>query len=97
MEVAMKKQVRARVIVSGRVQGVFFRLETKAVADAQGVSGWVKNNVDGTVEAVFEGDEPSVVNVVEWCRHGPPPARVSNLDVVWEGYVGKYRGFAVRY
>ena len=93
----MKKQVRARTIVSGRVQGVFFRLETKYAADRHGVCGWVKNKSDGTVEAVFEGREEDVAKVLEWCRQGPPAARVSGVDVAWENFSGEYSEFEVRY
>lgn len=74
--------VRAHVFVSGRVQGVFFRSETKCEAKRRGVTGWVRNLPDGRVEAVFEGEEKSVKELIEFCKRGPPGARVSNVEVI---------------
>jgi len=71
----MKEKIRVHVIISGRVQGVFFRMETSRAAERIGVSGWVRNNSDGTVEAEFEGEKQNVVSMLEWCRKGPPPCR----------------------
>jgi acylphosphatase len=87
--------VRRRVVVSGRVQGVWFRESCREQASLQGVSGWVRNRADGGVEAVFEGPEPAVDRLVEWCRHGPRRARVERFEVHDERLVGE-RGFAVR-
>ena len=89
-------QSRARVIAAGRVQGVFFRAETRRAASSLGVSGWVRNARDGTVEVVFEGDRERVEEAVEWCRRGPPGAVVESLDVKWEEPAGE-RGFEIRY
>jgi acylphosphatase len=89
--------VRAHVFVSGRVQGVFFRSETKYEAKRRGVTGWVRNLPDGRVEAVFEGEEKSVKELIEFCKRGPPGARVSNVEVIWENYTGKFRDFEIRY
>ncbi len=72
--------VRRRVIVSGRVQGVFFRDGCRRQALEAGVSGHVANRRDGGVEAVFEGDERAVARMVDWCRHGPPRARVDAVE-----------------
>ena len=93
----MEKKVRAHAVISGRVQGVFFRLETKHAADGFGVLGWVRNKRDGTVEAVFEGPEKSVMSILEWCKKGPPVARVTNVDVTWEDYKGDFSSFDVTY
>jgi acylphosphatase len=76
--------VRAHVVVSGRVQGVFFRAETRDRATSLGVAGWVRNTPGGTVEAVFEGDRRRVESMVEWMRRGPPLARVDDVQVAWE-------------
>jgi len=76
--------VRAHVRVSGRVQGVGFRYSTQHVAREAGLGGWVRNLRGGGVEAVFEGEQADVDRVVEWCRHGPPGARVENVDLEWE-------------
>jgi acylphosphatase len=70
-------QVRAHVIITGRVQGVFFRANTVRAAERCGVSGWVRNRRDGTVEAVFEGEKTAVEKILQWCRHGDPPAAVN--------------------
>ena len=71
-------------MVSGRVQGVFFRSETRQRADSLGLAGWVRNNTDGSVEAVFEGECERVESMVEWCRRGPSSAHVEDVDVTWE-------------
>jgi acylphosphatase len=76
--------VRARVVVSGRVQGVFFRAETRDRARSLGVACSVRNNPDGTVEAVFEGERDRVDSMVEWCRRGPALAQVEDVRVDWE-------------
>jgi acylphosphatase len=86
-------KVRAHVFVSGRVQGVFFRSETRLQARKLEVTGWVRNLADGRVEAVFEGDETNVKQLVDFCRRGPPGARVTNVNVVWETYVGEFDSF----
>ena len=70
-----------RIVVSGRVQGVFFRDSMRRAAETRGVAGWVRNRSDGTVEAHLEGDEDAVGSVVEWARSGPSRAEVSAVDV----------------
>jgi acylphosphatase len=90
-------QVRAHVFVSGRVQGVFFRDETQEAAVRQGVTGWVRNLPDGRVEAVFEGEKDKVDMLVEFCRVGPPGARVTHVEVSLEDYTGEFRDFQLRY
>jgi len=90
-------KVRAHVFISGMVQGVFFRSETRDEAKKLGVKGWVRNLSDGRVEAVFEGEEKSVKELVEFCRRGPPGARVTGVDIIWENYTGEFRNFEVRY
>jgi acylphosphatase len=72
---------RRHVKVHGRVQGVFFRDSTRREAERAGVAGWVRNCADGTVEAVFEGDEDAVARMVEWVREGPGHADVDRVDV----------------
>lgn len=74
-------QIRRRVIISGRVQGVGFRQATRDEAQRHRIAGWVRNLRDGRVEAVLEGPPGEVVAMVEWCRHGPPMARVVGLEV----------------
>ena len=75
---------RVRVLASGRVQGVFFRASCAERAAALGLSGWIRNVANGDVEAVFEGTDAAVEQIVRWCREGPPLARVDRIDVVDE-------------
>ncbi|MCA1830898.1 MAG: acylphosphatase [Actinobacteria bacterium] len=76
--------LRARVLVSGRVQGVFFRAAARAQASAAGVAGSATNLPDGRVEAVFQGPREAVERMIDWCRQGPPAARVDSIDISWE-------------
>jgi acylphosphatase len=91
------EKTRARVIVKGRVQGVFFRYSTREMANKLGVFGWVKNRWDGSVEAVFEGDRDRVEEMIEWCRKGPPGAHVQRVDSEWEEYLGEFDQFSIAY
>ena len=84
------------MFVSGRVQGVFFRSETKHKADSYGVKGWIRNLPDLRVEAVFEGEEEAIKALVEFCKRGSPWARVKNLELACETYTGKFEGFTIR-
>ncbi len=93
----MEKQVRAHVIISGRVQGVFFRVETKRAAERFGVLGWVRNRPDGTVEAVFEGGQQAVDAILTWCNEGPDLAVVENVDLKWQDYSGEFKRFDITY
>jgi acylphosphatase len=76
--------IRRRVVVHGRVQGVFFRDSTRRQAEKTGVAGWVRNREDGTVEAVFEGDDDAVARIVDWVREGPGHADVERVEVAEE-------------
>lgn len=87
------KRVRARITVEGIVQGVFFRANTVDVATRHGVCGFVLNKPDGSVEAVLEGAEDGVNKVIEWCRVGPPRARVDKVSVSWEEFKNEFDGF----
>ncbi len=82
-------------MVSGRVQGVFFRDTVRRRAEAAGVAGWVSNRADGAVEAVFEGEPERVEELVEFCRHGPSRAEVANVEVIEEEPEGLI-GFEIR-
>jgi acylphosphatase len=75
---------RAHVYISGRVQGVFFRATAAREAAPLGLHGWVRNLPDGRVEAVFQGSRAGVDRMIEWCREGPPAARVDAVEVTWE-------------
>lgn len=87
--------VRARVLISGRVQGVSFRAYARDRARAAGVEGWVRNLPDGRVEAVFEGTRPAVQRMVTWCYSGPALAQVEKVDVTWEEPTGREGSFAI--
>lgn len=87
---------RARALVSGRVQGVFFRQETVRAAQARGVAGWVRNLADGRVEAVFEGPRSDLEALLGWVENGPPLARVDAVEVRWEPPQGE-ASFRIRH
>jgi acylphosphatase len=93
----MADQARVRVVIEGRVQGVFFRASTRDEAQARGLGGWVRNLPDGRVEALFEGDKRVVENMLAWCRQGPPYAYVARVEVEWQPYVGDMADFRIVY
>lgn len=93
----MENKIRAHAIITGKVQGVFFRVETKYAAESFGLTGWVRNKMDGSVEAVFEGEETDVEAMLSWCQTGPPRARVSKVDVIRQDYTGAFDAFDVTY
>jgi acylphosphatase len=86
---------RARVVISGRVQGVSFRANTRDQARSIGIRGWVRNLSDGRVEAIFEGPQADVQRMIHWCNRGPAPARVANVEVHWEPPTGQEPGFRI--
>ena len=86
---------RARVKVSGQVQGVFFRDSTRQKAEELGLAGWVKNVPDGGVEALFEGPSERVREMVRWCEEGPQRASVENVETDFESAGGDLAGFEV--
>jgi acylphosphatase len=88
-------EARARAVIRGRVQGVFFRAETRDRARSLGLSGWVRNVPDGTVEAVFEGDRERIESILGWCRQGPALAQVDEVLVEWLEPTNE-EGFAAR-
>jgi len=91
----MGDRTRAHVYVTGRVQGVFYRATTREQATERDVDGWVKNLDDGRVEAVFEGPEDAVAEMVEWCHEGSSRARVEDVDVEY-GEPEGLEGFTIR-
>lgn len=88
-------RTRAHVFVSGTVQGVFYRANTREQARKRGVDGWVKNLDDGRVEAVFEGPESAVDSMIEWCHDGSPAASVTDVTVSMEEPTG-LDGFVIK-
>ncbi|MDP9388009.1 MAG: acylphosphatase [Actinomycetota bacterium] len=92
---AQAELVRRRVVVEGRVQGVFFRDSCRRQAAGEGVAGWARNLDDGRVEVVAEGPPDAVERLVAWCHAGPPRASVTRTEVAVEEPEG-LRGFVVR-
>ena len=88
---------RVRVFVKGKVQGVFFRQALKVKSKQHNVFGWVKNLVDGRVEAVLEGDEENINNLVEWCHGGPAHARLEDVEIRNEKFINEFSKFDVLY
>ncbi len=91
------ERIRVHVLISGLVQGVFYRASTKEEAKKLGLTGWVRNLPDGRVEAVFEGEREKVERMIAWCKKGPPLARVERVEVHEESYQGEFSDFFIRY
>ncbi|ODS32645.1 MAG: acylphosphatase [Candidatus Scalindua rubra] len=91
------EKARLHVLIEGRVQGVFFRANTREEACLLGLTGWVRNCFDGRVEAVFEGERNKVEEVLKWCKKGPPGALVRNVEVNWEQATDEYDTFSIKY
>lgn len=87
--------VRLHVMIEGLVQGVFFRSSTQKEAVARGVFGWVRNNPDGTVEAVFEGPEDKVDEMLQWCDNGPNEAHITEVSYNYEEVTGEFHDFKI--
>jgi acylphosphatase len=92
----MAMKVRAHVYVSGMVQGIFFRSFTATMANRLDVKGWVRNLLDGRVEALFEGEKTNVDEMINYCRRGPPGAIVKSVEIIWEDYRGEFKDFSIR-
>ena len=91
----MADKVRVRVLIAGRVQGVFFRASAQREARRLGVCGWVKNRNDGAVEILAEGEEQSVRELYGWAQKGPSAARVERVDTRWRSYTGDHHDFRI--
>lgn len=87
---------RVHILVSGRVQGVWFRGSTAKVAEALGLLGWVRNLPDGCVEILAQGPAPKIEELIAWCRIGPPRASVDRLELHDEAPAGDFSAFEVR-
>ncbi|MFM7795292.1 MAG: acylphosphatase [Candidatus Nitrosotenuis sp.] len=90
-------KLRVHLFIKGKVQGVFFRQAMKVTAKKNNATGWVRNLKDGRVEAVIEGDDLDVSNIVEWCHGGPANARVEDVEIRNEKYTGEFAKFEVLY
>ena len=89
--------IRAHLIIEGRVQGVWFRDSTRNEATRLNLTGWVKNRFDGSVELVAEGPREEVKKLIEWGHHGPPGARVTMVHEIKEDYTGEFDSFRISY
>jgi acylphosphatase len=85
------------LVISGMVQGVFFRASTREMAVSKGLKGWVRNLPDGNVEALFEGPRDIIEDAVKWCQHGPRGASVVDVQENWGKYTGQLDRFEIRY
>jgi acylphosphatase len=93
----MPDTVRLRARIHGFVQGVSFRYYALREAQGLGVTGWVRNRFDGSVEVVAEGEAQAVNRLLSWLHRGPPAAQVERVDAVWEQPTGEFRRFEVRF
>ena len=88
---------RLHVHITGSVQGVFFRAQTKTLARSLGVTGWVRNTEDGDVEVVAEGEKDELKRLLEWCSRGPKESTVMDYQYDWEEPTGEFEDFSIRY
>lgn len=88
-------EARVRILVSGLVQGVFFRREVTDLARRLGITGWTRNLSDGKVEVLAEGERPRLDDLIRFCHIGPRGAIVRNVEVDWSDYIGEFRGFRI--
>jgi acylphosphatase len=91
------RKIRAHLLINGKVQGVYFRQNTEIMAARNNVTGWVRNLEDGQVEILLEGSQLDVEQVIEWCHGGPANAKVVNVGVKYEKYVGEFKEFKINY
>lgn len=92
----MPEKARISIIISGRVQGVFFRYKTKHEAGNLGLTGWVRNNSNGSVEILAEGNKDRLEELVAWCKSGPRLANVENIEVKWLPSKGEFNDFEIK-
>jgi acylphosphatase len=90
------EKTRVRLKIAGRVQGVYYRASTIQQAQGLGLTGWVMNCPDGSVEAVAEGSKPKLEELIAWCRQGPDGARVTHVDVRWETPENNFYSFSIK-
>jgi acylphosphatase len=93
---ALKKKARVHLKVCGRVQGVYFRASTVEQARRLGLSGWVMNCADGSVEMAAEGETEPLEKLINWCRNGPPGAQVKEIRVRWEPSKEEFQSFHIK-
>ncbi|MCX6817239.1 MAG: acylphosphatase [Candidatus Aenigmarchaeota archaeon] len=96
MVMAERMNARVHLLISGEVQGVFFRASTRKFASDLGVTGWIRNLSSGMVEVVAEGRKPLLDRLIEYCKQGPQGAKVDEMEIDWEKFKGDLQGFAVK-
>jgi len=93
---SLEKTARVRLQISGRVQGVYFRASTVKQAQRLGITGWVRNCLDGSVEVVAEGEKAELEKLISWCRKGPSGALVKDVQTEWEASKQEFYNFSVK-
>jgi acylphosphatase len=93
----MKENLRAHLYISGIVQGVFFRSNTREIATSLHITGWVKNLRDGRVEVIAEGPKDKIDQFIQWCHKGPAGASVDTVEIEWHAATGEFNDFGVQY
>jgi acylphosphatase len=88
-------KARARILITGKVQGVFYRDHTRRWASSMGLSGWVRNLADGRVETLVEGEKEIIQDLERKLKKGPPLSRVENVHTEWEDYIGEFFNFRI--
>ena len=90
-------KARAHLLITGQVQGVYYRSYTMSEAEKLGLTGWIKNNISGSVEVVTEGEREDIEKLIAWCYKGPPSAKVVKVEVEWHQYKEEFDRFGVEY
>lgn len=93
----MKNKARVHLLISGYVQGVFFRAKTAQQAGELGLTGWVRNTKDGKVESVVEGEREKIEKMITWIKKGPAQAQVKEVEIQWQPYQGEFSSFEIRH
>jgi len=88
---------RAHLLITGRVQGVYFRSYARSEAENMKLRGWVRNSVGGSVEILVEGKKTDILKFIDWCHQGSPSAKVSKVQVEWQVYKGEFERFSISY
>ncbi len=92
-----KPALRVQIIVSGKVQGVFYRSSTQDMAKKLTLTGWAKNLSDGCVEIVAEGSKQNLQALIDWTWQGPPSSQVTDVKATWQPYIGEFSNFNITY
>lgn len=92
----MKQKMKAHILVSGRVQGVLFRKHAQKEAQQLNLTGWAHNLIDGRVEILCEGEKENIEKFIEWCKKGPPLAKVDKIEIEHQAHKGEFKEFEIR-